>query len=157
MYLRRWEPFAQLREMQRDLDQLFRGNHATAGADQDDHQTAGRWMIPLDVADLDHDFVVHASVPGMSPEDIDLTVDNNVLTIKGQTNEERNHKEGEYVVRERRSGSFQRSVRLPETLDVDNASPRYSNGVLTITFPKVEARQVKKLSVAPEGPAVPAA
>ena len=154
MYLRKWEPFAQLREMQRDLDQLFRDNHPVhEDVHEDEGRPADRWRIPLDVVDMGSGFVVHASVPGMGPEDIDVTVENNILTIKGHTATGREHKEGGCVVRERRSGSFQRAVRLPETLDVDNASPRCSNGVLTITFPKIEARQVKKLTVSPEVPA----
>jgi HSP20 family protein len=65
--------------------------------------------------------IVKASVPGVNPEDIDVSIENDVLTIKGQTKEEREHQEGNYLMRERRSGSFYRALRLPDTVDSDQA------------------------------------
>jgi HSP20 family protein len=81
--------------------------------------------------------IVKASVPGVNPEDIDVSIENDVLTIKGQTKEEREHQEGNYLMRERRAGSFYRALRLPDTLDSDQAQPHYEHGVLSITLGQI--------------------
>jgi len=109
--------------------------------------TINRWGIPLDIVEEDGNILVHASLPGFNPDDITVSVEDDVLTIKGQTEEKHERKEGGYLLRERRSGSFYRSLRLPETVDADKAEPHYENGVLTITMPKVESKKVKHLKV----------
>ncbi len=109
--------------------------------------TINQWGIPLDIVEEDGNILVHASLPGFNPDDITVSVEDDVLTIKGQTEEEHERKEGGYLLRERRSGSFYRSLRLPETVDADKAEPHYENGVLTITMPKVESKKVKHLKV----------
>jgi HSP20 family protein len=68
------------------------------------------WAVPLDVVQQGDNFIIRASLPGVNPEDIDVSIENDVLIIKGQTKEEREHQEGNYLVRERRSGSFFRST-----------------------------------------------
>ena len=103
--------------------------------------------VPLDVVQEGENIVVKASVPGVSPEDIDVSIENDVLTIKGQTKEEREHQEGNYLMRERRSGSFYRALRLPDTVDSDKAQPHYENGVLSITFPRMESKRAKRLQI----------
>jgi HSP20 family protein len=105
------------------------------------------WAIPLDVVQEGDNIVVKASVPGVNPEDIDVSIENDVLTIKGQTKEEREQQEGNYLMRERRSGSFYRALRLPDTLDSDRAQPHYENGVLTISFPRMESKRAKRLQI----------
>ena len=109
--------------------------------------TVNRWGIPLDIVEEDGNILVHASLPGFNPDDITVSIEDDVLTIKGQTEEQHERKEGGYLLRERRSGSFYRSLRLPETVDADKAEPHYENGVLTITMPKVESKKVKHLKV----------
>ena len=143
MLLRRWEPFGDLRRMHCNAGRFFPHSYphqAQAGAPQ-------RWAIPLDVVEEEDQVFVHASIPGMAPEDIEVSLENHVLTIKGQSQEEREHQEGDYLMRECRSGSFQRQVRLPNTLDFDNAASSCRNGVLTVTLPKAEAKKVKKLTI----------
>jgi HSP20 family protein len=117
MVLRRWEPFRELRQMQGNLDRLWRDLGHGAG-DEGDVES---WAIPLDVVQEGDNIVVKASVPGVNPEDIDVSIENDVLTIKGHTKEEREHQEGNYLMRERRSGSFYRALRLPDTVDSDQA------------------------------------
>ena len=119
------------------------------------------WSIPLDIVQEEDRYVVRASLPGIAPENIEVSVDHGVLTIKGRTevdaesDSEDQREDGNYVVRERRSGSFIRSLRLPDTVDADQAEPNYDNGVLTITLPKLESKKAKHLTVtvgkAPEG------
>ena len=112
------------------------------------------WTAPLDaVADGD-DFVVWASMPGVAPENIQVSIEDNVLTIRGETASHFEHTEGNYLMRERRTGSFHRSLRLPDTVDQDKAEPRYQHGVLTVTLPKAEAKRAKQFEVkVAEGPA----
>ena len=106
-----------------------------------------RWAIPVDVVEEDGRLLVHASLPGLNPDDIEVSFEDSVLTIKGRTEEDHERHEGGYLLRERRSGSFYRRLRLPETVDADKADPHYENGVLTITMPKVESKKVKYLKV----------
>jgi HSP20 family protein len=125
------------------MDQLWHSFSSGGGEGQD----VENWAIPLDVVQEGDNIVVKASVPGVNPEDIDVSIENDVLTIKGQTKEEREHQEGNYLMRERRSGSFYRALRLPDTVDSDNAQPHYEHGVLSITFPKMESKRAKRLQI----------
>ena len=109
------------------------------------------------------EIIVHAALPGVNPEDISVAIDNDVLTLRGQTAGEQERQEGNFLLRERRTGRFHRSLRLPDTLDTEKAQPRYNNGVLTIAFPKLAARQARQLKVqvgnpadAPAAPSEPA-
>ena len=143
MAMRSWEPFNELRRMQDTLDHFRRGfNPAPAG----DPPTES-WAIPLDVVQEEDAIVIHASLPGVNPEAISVAIDNDVLTIRGQTAGEREQREGNFLMRERRAGSFHRALCLPDTLDTEKAQPRYDNGVLTIAFPKLAARQARQLKV----------
>ena len=143
MVLRRWDPFGELRRMQENMDRLWRGFYIN----EDGSLEIERWAIPLDVVEEGENILVHASMPGVNPDDIDVTIENDILTIKGHSSMEREHKEGNYLMKERRTGSFHRSLRLPDTVDTDKASPRYENGVLTVALPKVESKQAKKLTI----------
>jgi HSP20 family protein len=125
------------------MERLWRGFLAPA-SEQDERE---RWSIPIDVVEEEGGVVVRASVPGIAPDDIEVTVDGDVLTIKGETKSESEAREGGYVRRERRSGSFARTIRLPETLDRERVQPRYENGVLTLTIPRVEAAKPKRLTI----------
>src|ERR687893_2514514 len=143
MVLRRWEPFRELRQMQENMDRLWR-NFSSGGGEEGSVES---WAIPLDVVQQGDNIVVKATVPGVSPEDIDVSIENDVLTIKGQTKEEWEHQEGNYLMRERRAGSFYRALRLPDTLDSEKAQPHYEHGVLSITFPRMESKRAKRLQI----------
>ena len=142
MVLQRWDPFRELWRMHRSRAPLWRDFHPTT-----DGLETGNWAIPLDVTQEGDDIVVRASLPGVNPDDIDVSIEDNVLTIKGDTKLEREHKEGTYLMRERRAGSFYRSLRLSDSVDTDKAKPHYEHGVLTIRFPKVESKKAKHLKV----------
>ena len=94
--------------------------------------------------------MVHASVPGVDPKDLEITVADGILTIEGCYNLAADHRDGRYLIRERRSGRFHQSLRLPEWADVDSAAPRCCNGVLTVDFPKLVGKDVKRLEVTVE-------
>ena len=143
MVIRRWDPFNELRRMHENMDHLWRGFAPTA----DTSENREGWAIPLDVVQDGDEIIVKASMPGVNPADISVTLENDVLTIRGQNSGESERKEGNYLMRERHTGSFHRSLRLPDTLDVDKAQPRYDQGVLTIAFPRLEAKQARQLTV----------
>ena len=139
--MERWEPFRELRRMDRDMDRLWRGWPFRHFEHELDH-----WHVPLDVFEEDDKVVVRADVPGFKPEEIELSVEDDRLIIKGETKEEHEEKKGEYLMRERRAGKFHREFRLPNA-DMEKAEPRFEDGVLTITFPKVEAKKAKRLEI----------
>ena len=143
MVLRRWDPFIELRRMQENMDHLWRGfSQPTAGGGEMEG-----WAIPLDVVQEGDNILVHASVPGVDPTNLNVTIENDVLTIRGETASESERQNGNYLMRERHTGSFHRSLRLPDTLDVEKAQSNYDHGVLTVSFPKVEAKQARRLPV----------
>jgi HSP20 family protein len=143
MLMTRWNPNNEMRRMREDLDRMWRGHYP---ATEEGGEMEG-WTIPLDVIEEGNNIVVHATVPGVKPEDIEVTLEENVLTIKGKTEAEPEHKEGEYLMRERRAGAFHRMLRLPDTVNTEKAETAYGDGVLTITFPKLEAKKAKHLKV----------
>ena len=139
-----FSPFGELRQMQENMDRMWRRFGSTHHEDGGGMES---WAAPLDVvADGDH-FVVRASMPGVSPDHIHVSIEDNVLTIRGETASHFENTDGNYLMRERRSGSFHRSLRLPDTVDQDAAEPRYEHGVLTITLPKAEAKKAKQFEV----------
>ena len=149
MAMRPWEPFNELRRMQDTINHFRRGfNPAPAG-----DPALESWAIPLDVVQEEDAIIVHASLPGVNPAAISVAIDHDVLTIRGQTAGERERQEGNFLMRERRAGRFHRALRLPDTLDTEKAQPRYDNGVLTIAFPKLAARQARQLKVQVGNPA----
>ena len=145
MVLRRWEPFRELRSMEGTINRMWRG----FGGDPLP-PTAEGWSVPLDVVREGDSITVHASLPGVEPEQINVSVEDNVLTIAAAIHSDTEDKQGEYLMRERRSGSFHRSLRLPDTVDTDVIKPVYKNGVLTIAIPKSESKKARKLLVVSE-------
>ncbi len=105
--------------------------------------------MPLDVIENDEEFVVKADVAGMDLEDIEITYTNNNLSIKGEVSEERKEKdeEGRYHLRERRYGSFSRTISMPGSVDVENIEAETENGVLMIHLPKKEEVKPRRIAV----------
>jgi len=112
-------------------------------------EATGTDLIPaMDIKEREHDFVVHADLPGVNKDDINVTVENGVLTITAETTSEKEEKEGERVIRqERRYGKYVRSLRLGSEVDAGNVKANYKDGVLELVLPKAEAAKPKKISV----------
>ena len=151
-------PFSRFPQMQEDLDRMWRPFGTFHRGFHNDRfnwfNGFEGWAAPLDVVADGDDFFVRASLPGVAPEDIKVSLEDNVLTISGETASHFENTEGSYLMRERRSGSFHRSLRLPDTVNWDMLEPRYEHGVLTITMPKAEAKRAKQFDVkVVEGPA----
>lgn len=144
--LQRSHPANELRRMQDTMDRLWRGfgGASSASSDGTDLET---WAIPLDVLTKGDDIIVRASMPGVTPTEIQVSIEDNVLTIRGESTQQEEDADANYLMRERRVGSFHRGLRLPETVDTDKAETRYDNGVLTVTIPKAESKKARRLEV----------
>ena len=142
MLLRRWEPFPHIHRYGHSFPRMAQGFPATSDGG---HEV--RWRLPIDVFEEGENLVFRASVPGVKPEDIEVTIEDGILTIRGQTSGENEARESGYFMKERRTGSFQRSLRLPDSFDAEKAESVYENGVLTVRFPKAEEKRAKRVEV----------
>lgn len=134
-----FDPFAAFRsEMDRLFDSFFGGGRAPAAPRGFEPAAwfGGALSPSVDVAETDGALTVTAELPGMAPGDVELSMRNGMLTLKGEKKHEAERKEGEVHISERRYGAFQRSFALPESVDADKASAKFENGVLTVTLPK---------------------
>jgi HSP20 family protein len=103
--------------------------------------------FPIDVADRDDHIEVRAEVPGLKPEEFNIKVQGDLLTVRSEKKEESERKEDNWVVRERRSGSLARAIRLPATVDSEKSQASYKDGVLVLTLPKVEKAKTQEIKV----------
>ncbi len=140
MAIERWQPFGSARDFDNLFNRFLGGRVARTTAPD-------AWSIPLDVVQDGDDLVVTASVPGATKDEIDVSVDDNVLTIKTESKNSSESETNGYLLRERRTGSYYRALRLVETVDFDNASSTFKDGVLTIKLPKLESKKTKKLEI----------
>src|SRR5215204_6609639 len=109
------------------------------------------WAPPIDVTAKNGNIVIRAELPGVKPEDVDITLHDNVLTISGERKVEEEEERGGYYIRERRYGSFSRSLALPEGIDESKISARYEDGVLEVTVQGAAvAREPKRIQI--QGP-----
>jgi len=143
MAIVRWEPFREMVDWQRSLERLW-GEPFARGFFRDQ---AGGAPMPLDVYYQDDALVLKGSLPGMKPEDIDISVTGDMLTIKGETKTEETVKAEDYVCREMRRGTFGRTITLPKDVDAAKIEAAYEGGVLTLTVPKGEAHKPKQIKV----------
>ncbi len=102
---------------------------------------------PVDIIEKNDEYIVKAEVPGMNRDDLKITVVNNVLTIRGERNQEEEEKGQQYYRMERSTGSFQRSFTLPFAVDPDDVKADYDNGILTIHLPKTEEQSPKEINI----------
>ena len=103
-------------------------------------------IFPVDIRVADDEYLIEAFLPGVSADDLDIQIESNVVTLKGELCIERNE-EDRYLLQERPSGSFQRSIELPDDVDADNVEAELKNGVLTVRLPKSELAKPRKIKI----------
>ncbi len=138
MAIIRWDPFREMTQAQSQLNRLV---EQVWGGRQES------WLPAVDVFDKNDAVVLKAELPGMDPDEIQIEVDDNVLTIKGERKFEEEVEEERYYRVERRFGSFQRSLALPQGVQADKIQANYEDGILTITVPKAEEQKPKRIEV----------
>lgn len=142
--LTRWDPFRDMMSIRNTMDRLF-DSYMTGTQDRWQPMT---WDLALDVAENKDAYVVKASLPGINPEDVEITYNNNTLTIKGEVQEEKESEDTQYHLRERRYGAFTRSITLPAGVESDKIEANYEAGVLTLRLPKAEEMKPRRISIA---------
>jgi HSP20 family protein len=145
MAVERWDPFREAVSLRDAMNTLLQDSFVRPFAGQAGGGALA--TLPLDIAENENEFVVKASLPGVKPEDVQITVHGDTLTIRGETKAEEEKKGHTWHLRERRFGAFQRSVSLAVPIDSDKANAHYDNGVLTLTLPKAEAARPKQIKV----------
>jgi len=143
MVLQRWDPFKDLRQMEDTMNRLLRG----FGGSLSYREGAEDWNILIDVLQKKDDIIVKASIPGVKPEEIEVAIEDNVLTLRAERKPETEGEDTAYLIQERPAGSFYRVLRLPDTVDTDKVESYYENGVLVITMPKAEEKRKKQIQI----------
>jgi HSP20 family protein len=141
----RWEPFRDLVSLREAMDRLVEDSFVSPSRSW--ATTAGAGMLAVDVYQTDDDVVVKSAVPGVKPEDIDISLTGDTLTIKGESKFEEEVKEENFIRREMRYGSFARTVAVPVPVVADKAEAEFDNGVLTLTLPKAEEIKPKTIKI----------
>lgn len=114
----------------------------------DDLIPVGRSIVPaMDIYQTDNEVVVKATMPGVKAEDLHVSITGDTLTLQGEMKEEKEVKAASYHMRERRSGTFSRSITLPVRVQVENAKAEFTDGVLTLTLPKAEEVRPKTITI----------
>ncbi len=140
----RWEPFRGLSTLQQQMNRLL---DETVFRGRSDESALTAWSPAVDIFETEHELVVKADLPDMNEKDLDVRVENNILTIRGERKFEQEVKEDNYLRVERAYGSFSRSFTLGNTVDTDNIKAEYTNGVLTVRLAKREEAKPKQVKV----------
>ena len=140
----RWDPFRDNTTLQERINRMFADPLARMGGDESAY---GAWLPPIEILEKEDNLVMRAEIPGMNQKDIELQVENGVLTLKGEKKREREVKDENVHRAERYYGSFVRTFALPTTVDVDKIRANYKDGVLEVMIPKAETAKAKRIAV----------
>ena len=141
--LTRWDPFREFSTLQDRMNRLFRDSYG----DRDEALTTSTFAPPVDVYEDEHQVTLNIEVPGIEEKDIDVRVENNVLTVHGERKFEKEQKEENFRRVERQYGSFTRSFALPTTVDPENIHATYDKGVLKIQLTKKAEAKPKQIKI----------
>jgi HSP20 family protein len=151
--LNRWEPFRGAATLQEQINRVFGDVLERTG--EESNLTA--WAPAVDIYETEHELVVKADLPDVNPQELDIRVENNILTIRGERKFEKKVAEHNYLRVERSYGSFARSFSLANTVNSEAIKADYQNGVLTLSIPKREEAKPKQIKVNVGAPAMAAA
>jgi HSP20 family protein len=142
----RWDPFNEMVSLRDAVSHLFEDAFIRPAGWPLPFEGAA-WSMPVDVIETKDQIVVKAAVPGVKPDEVDVSITGDTLTIKGETKAEEKFEEGSYLRKERRFGAFQRTLTLSVNVVADKAKAEFENGVLTLTLPKAEEAKPKSIKV----------
>jgi HSP20 family protein len=148
MAIQRWEPFREMVSLRDAMNTLLQESFVRPTGLLGDGAGAAA-PLPLDISENENEFIVKASLPGVKPEDVQITAYGDTLTIRGEIKAEEEKKDENYHLRERRYGQFVRTVTLSTPISADKAQAQFENGVLTLRLPKAEEAKPKQIKVAP--------
>jgi HSP20 family protein len=141
--LSRWEPFCGAAALQEQVNRLFSEVLERSG----EESSLTSWAPAVDIYETEHELVVKADLPDVDAKDLDIRVENNILTIRGERKFEKKVNEDNYLRVERANGAFSRSFSLANTVNSESIKADYQNGVLTLTIPKREEAKPKQIKV----------
>ena len=145
MSIVRYDPFRDLRTLQEEVNRLFSTNLTRAFGDEGIGR--GAWSPSVDIYENKDQIVLEAELPGMNQDDFDLSIENNVITLRGERKFEKTEETDNYHRVERSYGAFTRSFTLPQTVSSEGATAEYNNGVLRVTLPKREEAKSRRIQV----------
>ncbi len=144
--LQRWEPADEIMDLRQRMDEMFRNFFSLLPTERLEREEM-TYRPAMDIYETDGEYRIEVEVPGFDPADIELTIDDNMLTVAGRREVERERSSEESVIRERRMGRFTRSLRLPSDVDPDKAQAKYERGLLKVSVPKIERAQGKRIEI----------
>ena len=142
MKLVRWDPFQDVMAVTNRLSRVINDSYRTRTED-----AFGSWVPPVDIFEKSDNLVIRAELPGLEKDDIEIRIENGVLTLHGQRKQESEVEEANAYRLERVYGTFTRSFSLPTTVDASRVAATYRDGVLEVSVPKVEAAKPKKVEI----------
>ncbi len=148
MAIVRWEPFRDLLSLQERMNRMFGEYRQSAGPSDDDWALGGSWAPAVDIYEQGNDIVLKAELPGVDPKDVDIRLENNVLSLRGQRRLETEVKKESYHRVERSYGSFSRSFTLPSVVDQAAIKAEVKDGILKLVLPKREEAKPKQIEIA---------
>ena len=146
MNIVRYDPFRELRSLQDEMNRLFSSSFSR-GSGGDDQIMRGAWNPSVDIFENQNQIVLEAELPGMKSEDVEISIENNILTLRGERRFEKKDDGDNFHRVERSYGSFTRSFTLPNTVSSENATASFENGVLRVTLAKREETKARKIEI----------
>jgi HSP20 family protein len=161
MSIVRWNPFRELEAMHNEMNRLFSQfggvgglnsyNRANSGNANAGSANSSQWLLPVDVLETQDTYQLRTALPGIDPKDVNIEVNENVLTISAERRHEDKGEEGSYHWIEQQYGTFSRSVTLPAYADSEKIEARYNNGMLELTVPKRESAKPRRIELQASG------
>ena len=148
MNINRFDPFRDLKTLQDEVNRLFSANFSRSFGEEG--FTRGAWAPSVDIYENKDEIILEAELPGMSREDFELTIENNILTLRGERRFEKKDETDNYHRVERAYGQFSRSFTLPQTVSPEGATAEYKNGVLRVVLHKREEVKARRIEIAGE-------
>lgn len=151
MNIVRYDPFRELRGLQDEMNRLFSSTFSRGSSNDGDQIMRGSWNPSVDIFENQNQIVLEAELPGMKPEDVEISIENNVLTLHGERKFEKKDENDNFHRVERSYGSFTRSFTLPPTVGSENATAEFENGILRLTLAKREEAKPRRIEIKTTG------